>query len=95
VKTLLFVVLQLAASGSDAYYTDRFMSSRYGSEGNPLARPFVQTRTDRVLYFSGQTGLKLGAVYLLKKRGHGKLAESVAIAGIADNAVATAYSATH
>ena len=93
-KTALLIALQLAASGSDAYFTHRAINPRY-HEHNPIARPFVKTTAWQVSYFSAGAAIKITIPILLRKRHHPKLADTLAIAGIADNAVAAAYSATH
>lgn len=85
-KHLLMLALQLAASGADAYMTQRNMSMPQHSEHNPFARTFVSHGTPLLAtYFVAQTGVKLYTVYLLRKHEHQQLADAVAVAGIADN----------
>lgn len=94
-KTALFIILQLASSGSDAYFTHRNAMTPRFHEYNPIARPFVGSTRGTVIYFGGGAALKIGAVCLLRKRGHQRFADALALAGIADNAGAAIFSATH
>lgn len=97
-KTLVLILLQLAATGADAYYTDRGMGrnplTHVNRETNPIARPFVQTRADRIAYFSVTAGIKIAVPRLIHKK-HPKLATAAEIAAIVDSAEAAAYSGTH
>lgn len=94
-KTALLIIAQLAASGSDAYFTDRNMYSAHAHESNPLARPFIGTRPGRVAYFSVTTAAKITIPIMLRKRRHGRTADTLAMVGIADTAGGAVYSATH
>lgn len=95
-KHVLLIILQLAAAGNDAYWTHRNTQSQWGyRENNPIARPFVKSTSGTVLYFSITTGLQLTTPEILRKRGHNKLADVTALAGIADNASGAVYSAIH
>lgn len=92
--TILLIVLQLAATGADAYYTNRnWESAGHPHEINPIARPFVSTRGGRIAYFSATAALKIALPLELRKHGHPKLATVAAVLGIADNAEAAAVSA--
>jgi len=98
-KTLLLVVLQLAASGADAYYTHRLVNPPAMAapvhEANPLVRPFLHSTRAEVGYFSTSAGLKITIPVLLRHHHHNKLAAAVTAWGIGDNAVAATYTATH
>jgi hypothetical protein len=93
-KTALFILLQLAASGADAYYTNRNAMTPLFREHNPIARPFMGTRASRIDYFSITAAGKIAVFTLLRKR-HSRTADGIAVAGISDNAFAAAFSATH
>lgn len=99
IGTILTIALQLAASGADAYYTDRNLSqdqSRYVvREDNPVSRLFVQTRAGRVAYFSVTAGIKIALPQILRKHHHNRVARILEISDIADNATCAAESAIH
>lgn len=90
-KHLLLIVLQLAASGNDAFWTQHNMHSGlthpYPHESNPLARPFVRTTAGTVLYFGIGAGVKIAVPTMLRKHNHSALADAVAVGGIVDNAI--------
>ncbi len=90
---LLMIVLQLASSGADAFYTDRVMQSYHPHEHNPIAEPFVGSRSGRVAYFSVTAGMKIALPIELRRHGHEKLATSSELFGIADNAAGAVWSA--
>lgn len=94
-KTFLLIMLQLGASGADAYFTNRNQQGPHAYELNPIARPFLKTTPSRVLYFSSGAALKITVPVLLRKRHHDRLALTFSLAGIADNGAAAAYSAAH
>jgi hypothetical protein len=75
------VILRLAASGSDAYYTNRNLHLNLHETGfqehNPLMRPFVHNTTDLSLSFAASNGGLTFAEYRLLKR-HIKLSNAVA-----------------
>lgn len=92
-KTFL-ILLQLAASGTDAQLTDRnVFGGRPYHELNPIARPFFHSRAGMVTYFSLETGVKLGVPALLRHCGHRKVATGIQVWGIGDSAFGAAYSA--
>ena len=93
-KTALLIVLQLAASGSDAYFTHVNSTYPHFREHNFIARPFMGSTSGQVIFFGGGAALKIGAVALLRKR-HPRFADALALAGIADNAYGAGFSATH
>jgi hypothetical protein len=93
-KTILLVALQLAASGSDAYFTHRNELTPKFREHNPLVAPFVGSTHGQVIFFGAGAALKVGGAHLLRRH-HPRLADSLAVAGIADNAFGAAFSATH
>lgn len=88
--------MQLAASGADAYWTQKnTVGNRKASEMDPLARPFVKSTAGVCFYFAAETGAKLFVTYELNKHGHRKLARAFSIWGIGDNIYGAAYSASH
>ncbi len=91
--TILLILLQLASSGADGYYTDRAFHQWRPQEQNPIARPFVQNRGSRIAYFGVTTGLKIAMPIELRRRHHEKLASAFAIAGIADSLGAAGFTA--
>jgi hypothetical protein len=93
-KTALLVIMQLAASGSDAYFNRRNLGTRDWRERDPIARPFVQSDKGIVIYFSATAGLKITAAHLLKKHHH-KLSDFASVYGIIDNSEGAIFSATH
>jgi hypothetical protein len=95
VRTFLLIALQLATSGSDAYFTNRDAEKPHFYELNPIAQPFVRTRTSRIAYFSAGAAAKIVIPAILRKRHHERLATAFSLAGIADNTAAAAFSATH
>ena len=94
-KTALLIIMQLAASGSDAYYTHRCMQFPVHSEKNPIARQFVGSTSGQVFYFSAGAALKIVGAYWLRKHHHQKWADVAAVTGVADSAGGALYSATH
>jgi len=57
----------------DAWSTERALSYPGTREGNPLARPFVSSRTGEAVYTGSALGLMLGGMYLAHKTHHHKL----------------------
>lgn len=94
-KTALLIILQLAASGSDAYFTNRNAHGPGFYELNPIARPFVRSQRTLAAYFATGAAVKIAVPIMLRKHHHQRLADAIAIAGIADNAGAATFSATH
>jgi hypothetical protein len=92
--TLLLDVVQLAATGADAYATDRNRQTFGFHEFNPVARPFVRNRPTLIAYFSIQAAVKIVAVHWLRPR-HRRLAITVRAYSIADNAAGAAWSLSH
>jgi hypothetical protein len=91
----LYVILQLASTGNDAYWTQRNSQSPYFHEQNPIARKFVGSTAGCVTYFSASAAGHILAVQLLRKHHHNKLATFVEIEGIADHGASGIYSALH
>jgi hypothetical protein len=90
------VVLRLAASGADAYYTNRNLHYNLHEVGfqehDPLMRPFVHNTTDLSLSFAaGSCGFTFAEYRLLK--GHDKLSNSVAAVDFASHVWGAATSA--
>lgn len=94
-KHLFIVILQLAASGADAYFTDVNQHRPLHHEQNPIARPFVGSTPGLIAYFGAQTVIKLTLRSWFRKRGHRRIAEIVEAAGILDNATCATNSALH
>jgi hypothetical protein len=91
---VLLIALQLMAAGADGYYTNSILSQPNMREVDPIARTFVQTPGARARYFATTAGVQIGLEMKLWKR-HRKLAEALAIGGIADNTAGAAWSAVH
>lgn len=94
-KHILIVILQLAAAGNDAYWTNHNMQFINHYEHNPIASPFVKTTPGCVGYFSVTAAAHIAAPWALRKYSHNKLATIVEWEGIADNGISGTYSATH
>ncbi|HET9364104.1 MAG TPA: DUF5658 family protein [Candidatus Angelobacter sp.] len=58
---------------ADALSTQKGLSHPGFYEMNPLARPFVQTRTGAAIYSAGSLGLVAGSMYLAHRTHHHKL----------------------
>lgn len=92
-KTFL-IVLQLMATGSDAYFTRRNADHVGFFELDPIVRPFTKSNAGTVAFFGTEAGLAIYLPHLLRKHGHNKLANELAIAGIANSSVGTTISGT-
>jgi hypothetical protein len=57
----------------DAWSTQRALAYPGTREANPLARPFVSSRTGEAVYSGSSLGLMLGGMYLAHKTHHHKL----------------------
>jgi len=57
----------------DAWSTERALQYPGTREGNPVARPFVTSRTGEAVYTGSSLGLMLGGMYLAHKTHHHKL----------------------
>jgi hypothetical protein len=89
----LLTAAQLAASGMDAYFTDKNAHHRYFSEENLLMRPFVtHGRPLLITTFAVDASLPIGVGYWLEKKKHKKLAVCVRVIGIAANTWGAVYS---
>jgi hypothetical protein len=90
------VILQLAASGADAYYTNRNLHRHLHEAGfqeqDPLARPFVHNTTDLSLSCAASSGAFAFAEYRLLKR-HNKLSKTAAAIYFAGHVFGAATSA--
>jgi hypothetical protein len=67
-KTLVLILAQLAASGSDAYFTDRNMHQRQFVEYDPIAKPFTHSRPAFIAASSFGCGVEIVMPRLLHKR---------------------------
>ena len=94
-KSAILIVLQLAAAGSDAYFTHRNQSMPRHYENNPIAAPFIGSTHGQVIYFSAWAGGRIILERILVRHHHPKWAKAVAIEAIADNGLGAAWSATH
>lgn len=94
-RTTVLIILQLAASGADAFYTNRGMDFPQFHEHDPIAKPFIKTTPDRIAYFSVTAAIPIVGTHLLRKHHHEKLADGLAVAFIADSATGAASTATH
>jgi hypothetical protein len=95
-KTALLIVLQLAASGSDAYFTNRgAQSGGIFREHNPFARPFVHSTKGCVVFFSSEALAGILVPHELRKHHHAKLAMAYSLGSIASNVEGAAFTGTH
>lgn len=82
---VLILLLQLSATGNDAYWTDRNLQQCSHCEYDPIARPFVKNRAGLVAYFSASAAVKIAVPYELRKHHHGKIARVLEVYGIGDS----------
>lgn len=90
---LLLVALQLAASGGDAYFTDRNQRRTVHHEDDPLAQPFMHSAAGRVMFFSAGAGAQIVFPLYLRRKRHSRLALAAALGGVVDNASGAVVSA--
>jgi hypothetical protein len=90
VRTLL-LILSLASSGADAYYTQRNFGPTF-RERDPIARPFVRNTPSLVISSAGFAALKIYVPHKLRKR-HPNWALSTELAGISLNTIGAIQSA--
>lgn len=91
---IFLIILQLAATGSDAYFTRRDAGHAYFHELDPIVRPFAKSNAGTIAFFGTEAGLAIYLPHLLRKHGHNKLANELAIAGIANSSVGATISGT-
>lgn len=89
---LLVIILQLASTGGDAYFTNRNMQMG-AREMNPSVRPFVQSQASRIFFFSASAAFKIAVPIELRRHRHNKIATAAEILGIVDSAQGAAISA--
>lgn len=92
-KSALLIILQLASSGADAYFTQRNFGHDF-RENDPIARPFVRNTKDLAISSAAFAGAKIYLPHLLRQHGHSKAALTMELSGIALNtagAVSSAY----
>ena len=85
-----YIVAQLALEGADAYFTQQAQcrsswvhcGNNTGSELNPIARELVGSRKGVVMYFAGESAVKVVSVWLMERRGHRRVAKWLAITNI-------------
>jgi hypothetical protein len=94
-KTALLIILQIAATGSDSYFTRRNAERPFSREYNPIARPFVHSNAGEVFFGATTVGTRLSIAHLLRKHGHGRLGDAEIMEGIAESTEGTIYTATH
>ena len=75
--TVLLVILQLAAVGNDAYWTDHNLHGMHFVEHNPLAVPFVKNRPELITTMSLSAAAQVIVPRLLRKRHHNHFARFV------------------
>lgn len=93
-KRLLMLALHLAASGTDAYFTNRNQHLRFHSEMSPIARPFVSNGQPLLItYFAATFGIETVGEYELRKHHHERLSFGLAAFNIAEHATGAAISA--
>jgi hypothetical protein len=80
----LYVILQLAASGSDAYLTQRNFGPHF-QEHNPIARPFMKNNTSLGLYCGATAAGKIFIAHSLHRHRHDTLANIFEAGAVADN----------
>jgi hypothetical protein len=83
--SLLLILLQLAASGNDAYWTDRNMHTPHFHEDNPTSALFVHNRPSLIAYVSISAAGRIALTHVLRKHHHNRLATALAVTSIADN----------
>ena len=89
------VVAQFAAHGADAFFTYQDMHSYNFVEHDPLARPFVHN--DAIFITGSAVGL-FGELFIeraLRKTGHRKLANAIALVSIGGHTWGATYSAAN
>ena len=82
----LLICMQLLASGSDAYLTNRNAQYHGWQEHEPLSHPFVMGGSiERAGYFAVTAGLSVGIAELLDRHNHHPLALGLRAGQIAEN----------
>lgn len=95
-KRLLMLALHLAASGADAYYTQRNQSLPHHYESNPLARPFVSHGMPLLIgAFGIETAGEIAVPLWLRRHNHDHAASAIDAIAIAGHAFGAASSAAH
>jgi hypothetical protein len=89
---VLLAVVQLAASGADAYYTNRNMQRNHGEELDPIERPFVHNPVTLTALFATEAAGTIYSSYWLRKHDHGKMADAGAASLIASHTYGAVYS---
>jgi hypothetical protein len=72
-KNTLAVGAFTVGLAGDSWSTQRALENPGVREANPLARPFVSSRTGEAVYSGSCLGLMLGGMYLAHKTHHHKL----------------------
>ncbi len=93
--TLLLIILQLASAGADGYYTHENMMRPRFTEHNPLAAPFTHGTKEFVSTSLLATGGTIYSELWLRKHGHAKFAEALALSNAGSHTFGATYSATH
>jgi hypothetical protein len=89
---VLLAVVQLAATGADAYFTNRNMQRNHGEELDPIERPFVHNPATLTALFATEAAGTIYSSYWLRQRDHGKMADAGAASLIASHAYGAAFS---
>ena len=92
-KTILLIALELAASGSDAYFTHRNLTTFPFREHNPIMQPFVRNTPSMVITFAASSGGFIFSEHWLRRHGKGKFADTLAAGDISAHIWGAAYSA--
>jgi hypothetical protein len=87
---VLLAVVQLAATGADAYFTNRNMQRNHGEELDPIERPFVHNPATLTALFATEAAGTIYSSYWLRQHDHAKMAD----AGTASLIASHAYGAT-
>jgi hypothetical protein len=93
-KSLLLVLAQLAASGSDAYFTDRNMHDKIFKEYDPIAKPFLVNRPSLVASCSLETAAEILMPRILRKH-HSKLSNALSLASVSGHTFGAIESSRH
>jgi hypothetical protein len=89
---VVLAVVQLAATGADAYFTNRNMQRNHGEELDPIERPFVHNPATLTALFATEAAGTIYSAHWLRQHDHGKMADAGAASLIASHAYGAAFS---
>jgi|HubBroStandDraft_1064217.scaffolds.fasta_scaffold314239_1 hypothetical protein len=89
---VVLAVVQLAATGADAYYTNRNIQRYHGEELDPIERPFVHNPATLTALFATEAAGTIYSSYWLRKHDHGRMADAGALSLIASHAYGATFS---